>query len=47
MVNKMKKPCYGYRNPKVDSMYPSSAVAAQYVVQKFPECKKVRYVGME
>lgn len=47
MVDKMKKPCYGYKNPKVDSMYPSSAVAAQYVVQKFPDVKKVRYIGME
>jgi 4-nitrophenyl phosphatase len=28
-------------------LYPASAIAAQYVKQNLPDCKKVRYIGME
>lgn len=47
MVKKMQKPVFSYKNAKEDHMYPSCTVAAQYVLQKLPGCKKVRYIGME
>lgn len=47
MVEKMATDVFKYKNGKIDHMYPSCAVAAQWVVQNLPECKKVRYIGME
>ena len=47
MVDKMQNAVFSYKNASVEKMYPSSGVAAQYVKQKMPECKKVFYIGME
>ena len=47
MAKKMQSSVFDYKNVKIDHLYPSSAVAAQYVKQHLPECKKVRYIGME
>lgn len=47
MVKKMQTSVFNYKNPKENHMYPASTLAAQYVVQKFPDVKKVRYTGSE
>lgn len=38
---------FKYKNAKIEQMFPSATIAAQFVKQKMPECKKVYYIGME
>ena len=47
MAQKMANGVFQYKNAKIDNLYPACTIAAQYVVQNMPECKKVRYIGME
>ena len=47
MARKMESDTFQYKNVKMNNLYPASTIAAQYVRQKLPECKKVRYVGMD
>jgi len=47
MAEKMKGKLFEYKNAEISRLYPASTIAAQYVRQKFPEIKKVRYIGME
>ena len=47
MMAKMENKVFGYQNAHVDKLYPSCTIAAQYVKQNMPDCKKVRYIGME
>jgi len=43
----MQNEIFEYKKAKLEHMYPASAIAAQWVKQNLPDCKKVRYIGME
>jgi len=47
MANKMRNGVFNYKNAHVSKLYPACTLAAQYVRQFIPDCKKVRYIGME
>lgn len=47
MKQKMESEPFFYKNAKVDHLYPSTAIAAQYVKQKMPEVTMVRVMGMD
>ena len=47
MGAKLGNQVFQYKNVKEDHLYPACAIAAQYVKQSMPDCKKVRYIGMK
>lgn len=47
MAQKMKGGEFQYQNVKLDHLYPSTTIAAQYVKQFLPGCSKVRFMGSE
>lgn len=47
MAKKMETDVFQYKNVKIEHLYPAATIAAQYVKQNLPDCKKVRYIGME
>ena len=47
MMAKMQTDVFQYKNAKIDHLYPAATLSAQYVKQNLPDCKKVRYIGME
>lgn len=47
MAKKLTNAEFGYKNLKMDHLYPSATLSALYVKQKLPHCKKVKCIGMK
>ena len=45
MARKMVSDAFGYESAKKDTLYPVSTLAAMYVKENMPECKKVLILG--
>jgi hypothetical protein len=44
---KMQSQYFQYKNVKINHLYPSCALATHYIKLNMPDCKKVRYIGMD
>ena len=38
---------FGYKNLKMDHLYPSASLASLYLKQNMPDCKKVWVIGSD
>lgn len=38
---------FGYKNLKLDHLYPSSSLASLYIKQNLPSCRKVWVIGSD
>ena len=47
MGTKLTNGIFGYKNLKMDHLYPSSSLASLYIKQNLPNCKKVWVIGSD
>ena len=47
MAAKLTNGEFGYKNLKMDHLYPSASLASLYLKQNMPDCKKVWVIGSD